>query len=73
MIPNEVISQIEEITAREDGAKLADHLPEDVAQSFVDVVHEVRPDGPSLPGHSVLSLVAPVLFLKSRLLGFRSS
>ena len=56
LIPDEIISRIEEITVQEGGAKFADHLTEDAAQFFVDVVHEVRPHVLSLPG----SCLSPV-------------
>ena len=67
LIPNEVISRIEEITAiYGDGAKLADHLHEDAAQSFVDAVYEVHPHFLSLPACSVsfpCPLLSPFNFL----------
>ena len=67
LIPDEVVSRIDEITAaQEDGAKLADHLCEDAAQVFIDVVYEVRPHTLLLLGHP------PVLFLKFTPPGFRS-
>ena len=67
LIPDEVVSRIEEITAaQEDGAKLADHLSEDAVQVCIDIVYEVCP-------HTLLLLgCPPVLFLKFPPPGFRS-
>ena len=41
LIPDQVISRIEEIVADEDGTNLTDHYSRDATQLFADAVHEV--------------------------------
>ena len=65
LIPDEVISRIEEIATHEsDGSGLTDHLPEEAAQFFVDVVYEVRLHSrdtwPDCPFHCCSRLISKI-------------
>lgn len=51
-----VISRIKDIIERNDEPSLTDYLRGEVAQTFVDVVHEVRPHFPRLLRHVLTTI-----------------
>jgi len=57
--PDENISRIEEIITNNDETRLTDNLPRDAAQTFIDVVHEVRLH---VPSHPRRGLITSILF-----------
>ena len=64
-LPDEAISHIEANIANETG--LTDYLPGDAAQTFIDVIHQVRTHIPSLPGPG-LTMFGPSLSLTNQAL-----